>query len=41
MIDKNDPGINPALDKLPSEDEPITPSSMTSRYKVNNEPPYR
>ena len=39
--DKNDPGINLALDKPPGEDKPITPSSMTRRYKVNNEPSYR
>ena len=40
MIDKNDPGINLALDKPPGEDKPISPSSMTRRYNVNNEPPY-
>ena len=41
MIDENNLEISPDLDKLLGEDEPITPSSMTSRYKVNNEPPYR
>ena len=39
-INENDPGISPALDKPPGEDKPISPSLMTRRYKVNNEPPY-
>ena len=41
MMNENDRGISLSLDKPPSEDKPISPSSMTRRYKVNNEPSYR
>ena len=40
MMNENDSGISLALDKPPGEDKPISPSSMTRRYNVNNEPPY-
>ena len=40
-MDEDDPGISPALGKLPGEDEAIIPKSMMKCYKDNNELPYR
>ena len=40
IMDEDDPGVSPALDKPPGEDEAITHPSMMKRYKVNNELPY-
>ena len=39
-MDEDDPGISPSLGNPPSEDEVVTPQSMTKRYKDNNELPY-
>ena len=40
-MDKDDPGISPALGKPPGKDKAVTPQSMMKRYKDNNELPYR